>query len=74
MYTKKIKFFFLLFRISSNFISKFIIFHPSSKEDYKIYPQSLRHELLSLLSQLDIPIIVTGGNSDVDFNISSFLY
>jgi len=63
----------VLSRLAKLNISKFIIFHPSAQEDYKIYPQFLRNELLSLLSQLNIPIIVTGGNSNIDLNISSFL-
>ena len=63
----------VLSRLAKLNISQFIIFHPSAQENYKIYPQFLRHELLSLLSKLNIPIIVTGGNSDIDLNISSFL-
>jgi heptosyltransferase III len=50
-------------------IGRFIIFHPSAQYEYKIYPKKLRDKLLKLLSSLGIAIIVTGGNSDIDFKI-----
>lgn len=50
-------------------IKKFIIFHPSAQYKYKIYPKNLRDKLLELLSTLGVPIIVTGGNSQIDLSI-----
>jgi heptosyltransferase-3 len=50
-------------------IREFVIFHPSAQYRYKIYPQNLRHELLSLLSKLNIAIVVTGGNNEIDLEI-----
>lgn len=56
------------------FLNKqFIIFHPSAQYDYKIYPQNLREELLTKLNRLDIPIVVTGGVSQIDLDISQSL-
>lgn len=49
----------------------FLIFHPSAQFDYKIYPKSLRNSLLQLLDTLEIPIVITGGNSEIDRKISS---
>jgi heptosyltransferase III len=54
-----------------NNIYDFFIFHPSAQYDYKIYPKNLRDELLYLLNTLDIPIVVTGGNSDLDLRIKN---
>jgi heptosyltransferase-3 len=51
----------------------FLIFHPSAQYDYKIYPRHLRHTLLELLSTLNIPIAVTGGQSAIDRRISTEL-
>jgi heptosyltransferase-3 len=50
--------------------SKFIIFHPSAQYKYKIYPKHLRDKLLNLLNTLEIPIIITGGKSKIDNEIS----
>ena len=50
-------------------IREFVIFHPSAQYRYKVYPQSLRHELLSMLSKLNIAIVVTGGNNEIDLEI-----
>tara|TARA_B100000795_G_C22789310_1_gene436123 strand:+ start:1010 stop:2116 length:1107 start_codon:yes stop_codon:yes gene_type:complete len=52
-----------------NIFDPFLIFHPSAQYDYKIFPEVSRNKLLYLLSQLDMPIIVTGGNSEIDINI-----
>ena len=52
-------------------IKDFIIFHPSAQYDYKIYPQFLRNKLLESLCTLNIPIVVTGGNSHLDLEINS---
>jgi len=54
-------------------ISKFLIFHPSAQYNYKIYSQNLRNELLNLLNQLNVPIIVTGGNNEIDLTIKKTL-
>ncbi len=51
----------------------FIIFHPSAQYNYKIYPKHLRNQLLKRLSELDIPIAVTGGNNEPDRSIAGEL-
>ncbi len=56
-------------RLEKTGIRDFIIFHPSAQYNYKIYPAHLRTKLLELLNTLDIPIIVTGGKSDIDATI-----
>ena len=63
----------ILSRLAKLNISKFIIFHPSTQYGYKVYPHNLRNELLNLLNQLNIPIIVTGGNTDIDLAIKKTL-
>ena len=50
-------------------INKFIIFHPSAQYNYKIYPKILRDKLLNFLNTLEVPIIITGGNTEIDLNI-----
>jgi len=50
-------------------VENFLIFHPSSQYNYKIYPQEKRNKLLNLLEKLEIPIIVSGGNSKIDLQI-----
>jgi heptosyltransferase III len=50
-------------------IKRFIIFHPSAQYNYKVYPKHLRDKLLNFLNNLDIPILITGGNSEIDLNI-----
>jgi len=54
-------------------ISKFLIFHPSAQYNHKIYSRNLRNDLLDLLNQLNIPIIVTGGNNEFDQAINTTL-
>jgi len=54
-------------------LKKFIIFHPSAQYEYKIYPKHLRDELLLELSKLDIPIIITGSNNQIDKDIKKQL-
>lgn len=56
-----------------NIDEPFIIFHPGAQYDYKIYPKLLRDKLLKLLDSLNIPIVITGGNSEVDRKIASEL-
>ena len=50
-------------------IDNFLIFHPSTQYKYKIYPQNLRDILLTNLSKLGIPIIITGSNNLLDLEI-----
>jgi heptosyltransferase III len=54
-------------------VNDFIIFHPSAQYNYKIYPQHLRHELLAQLSSLDIGIVITGSNNQIDTAIKNQL-
>ena len=54
-------------------ITDFMIFHPSSQYSYKVYPQSLRHDLLNLLSKFNITVVVTGGNNEIDLAIKNNL-
>jgi len=56
-------------RLNEFGITNFIIFHPSAQYDYKIYPKNLRDRLLRKLTKLDIPIVITGGNSEIDQRI-----
>lgn len=53
--------------------SPFLIVHLSAQYAYKIYPLSLRLELLSLLDTLNIPLIFTGGTTPLDNEISQTL-
>jgi len=54
-------------------IKHFLIFHASARYQHKIYPVDLRNQLLDNLSGLGIPIIITGGPSQLDQQISSEL-
>ena len=54
-------------------ITDFILFHASSQYNYKIYPQNLRDILLSDLSKLGIPILMTGGKDSIDEGIKKQL-
>jgi heptosyltransferase-3 len=54
-------------------VSEFIIFHPSTQYEYKIYPENLRNTLLELLDKVGIAIIVTGGGDSIDSNIKKNL-
>jgi heptosyltransferase-3 len=54
-------------------IKDFVIFHPSAQYNYKIYPQHLRHELLARLSSLDIGVVITGSNNQIDTAIKNKL-
>ena len=47
----------------------YLIFHASTQYHYKIYPKNLRDALLSSLSELGTPILITGGNSSLDDEI-----
>jgi heptosyltransferase-3 len=52
-------------------VKDFIIFHPSAQYSYKIYPRHLRDKLLASLDTLDVPIIITGSNSQLDAEVKS---
>ena len=54
-------------------IKDFVIFHPSAQYNYKIYPQHLRHELLAQLSGLNISVVITGSNNQIDAAIKNKL-
>ena len=54
-------------------IKDFVIFHPSAQYIYKIYPQHLRHELLAKLSGLNIGMVITGSNNQIDTAIKNQL-
>ena len=60
-------------KLNKKGIKSFFIYHPSAQYKYKIYPQLLRDELLTLLNSLDICIITTGVNNKVDFDIKKTL-
>lgn len=57
-------------RLQKNNVKNFLIFHPAAQYSYKIYPNKYRVKLLSLLNQLNIPVIVTGGSNEIDIEIS----
>lgn len=52
-------------------IREFLIFHPSTQYEYKVYPRELRNQLLEHLNSLGIPVIITGGKTPLDQRISS---
>jgi len=52
-------------------IHRFIIFHPSAQYNFNVYPKKLRDKLLNFLNTLELPIIITGGNSEIDLNIKN---
>ena len=54
-------------------IKDFVIFHPSAQYNYKIYPQHLRNKLLAQLSGLDIGVMITGSNNQIDTAIKKQL-
>jgi heptosyltransferase III len=54
-------------------ITKFIIFHPSAQYEYKVYDKKLRKDLLHLLDTLNIPVIVSGGENQIDKKIKALL-
>ena len=56
-------------RLDALNIDRFLIFHPSAQYWYKIYSKNLRSNLLTKLSTLGIPIIVTGSNNIIDLKI-----
>ena len=60
-------------KLKKNNINHFFIFHPSAQYNYKIYAKHLRHKLLSLLVQLNVPVIITGGGSLIDEEIKQTL-
>jgi heptosyltransferase-3 len=52
-------------------VGPFIIFHPTGRFLCKSYPPKNRNILLHLLDSLDVPIIVTGGKSEIDLKFAS---
>lgn len=54
-------------------VGDFLIFHPSAQYEYKVYPVNLRNQLLTLLNDLNMPIIITGGKSKIDNKIKEDL-
>jgi len=54
-------------------VTDFVIFHPSTQYSYKIYPSALRNNLLSALSTLNVPILITGGFTRLDLDIKKHL-
>jgi heptosyltransferase III len=56
--------------LRSHGIEQFIIFHPSTQYEYKIYPRDLRNELLAQLDSLGIPIVITGASTPLDERIA----
>ena len=52
-------------------INHFFVFHTSAQYEYKIYPTHLRNQLIKLCSDNHIPLIITGGNTELDVKISS---
>ena len=56
-------------KLKNSKIDKFFIFHPSAQYNYKVYPKKLRDKLLSFLNTLEIPIVITGGNTEIDLKI-----
>ena len=57
-------------KLAKKNISNFLIFHPSSQYQYKIYPRFLRNQLLTSLNDLELPIIITGSKNKIDLAIS----
>ncbi|MDA8755367.1 glycosyltransferase family 9 protein [Candidatus Pseudothioglobus singularis] len=55
--------------LRDNKINKFIIFHPSTQYEYKVYPQNRRDSLIKYLSEIGITVIITGGNTLIDLKI-----
>jgi len=59
--------------IKDNGVKKFIIFHPSAGKKYKMLPPEKIVELLNLLLTLKFYVIVTGGSSTIDKEVSSLI-
>jgi heptosyltransferase III len=60
-------------RLKKMSINSFLIFHPSAQYNYKIYPKELRDKLLNYLNDLGLPILITGGNNQIDLEIKKQL-
>jgi heptosyltransferase III len=58
-------------RLKDMAIDRFIIFHPAGKFQCRLYPEKPRSILLQLLDSLGIPIIVTGGKSEIDRQVAA---
>jgi len=51
-------------------LAQFFIFHPSAQYEYKIFPEKLRNELIRILYENSIQVVVTGGKTHLDKEIS----
>lgn len=60
-------------KLNKQGIEKFIIFHPSAQYSYKIFPKDSRVILLEYLSNLGIPIVITGSKNLIDSEIKANL-
>ncbi len=60
-------------KLNKSGIKDFIIFHPSAQYNYKIYPKHLRDKLLVSLNTLNVPILITGCNNQIDTEIKQTL-
>jgi heptosyltransferase III len=60
-------------KLDNKGIKDFVIFHPSAQYNYKIYPQHLRHELLTQLSTLGVDVVITGSNNQIDTGVKTKL-
>jgi heptosyltransferase III len=54
-------------------VKDFLIFHPSTQYQYKVYPTNQRNNLLSRLNDLGLSILVTGGSNSIDEEIKNQL-
>jgi len=63
----------VLKKLASKNIDSFLIFHPCAQYEYKTLPKSSVIELLKKLNTLNLKIIVTGGNSDIDNKIKQYI-
>ena len=50
--------------------SKYIIFHPSAQYWFRTYPIELTNRLLNLCEELNIQIVLTGGNDTINQKLS----
>ena len=58
-------------KLKDNKVDEFIIFHPSSQYNYKVYPENLRNELITYLNDLGVKVLITGGNTSIDLSIKN---
>jgi heptosyltransferase III len=60
-------------KLNNRGIENFLIFHPSAQYKYKIYPKNLRDKLIENLNKLEVPILITGTNNEIDLEIKNSL-